>query len=197
MLAARCERFGAHRPAGFSDEALWVLAARQGDETALLRLLGRFRPVLHRLVSGICGDAGLAEDLVQDSLLHALSHLDELRDPEMFYPWLRKSAVRRTLRALRGRRETIPLEGLPLSSVDPSVALDASLQVRSLLACLPSHHRAVLVLRELEELDYREIAALLGVPVGTVRSRLFAARERFRSLYLEAETEGGTVNVPR
>lgn len=197
MLAVGCRELGARHPSKVADEDLWVRDARQGDEAAVLRLVGRYRPALCRLLDGICGDAALAEDLAQDSLLHALSHLGDLRDPAMFYPWLRKSAVRRALRALRGRRETRPLEEAPLHLADPASATDIRLHVHTLLAGLPAHLRAVLMLRELEELDYRDIAGVLQIPVGTVRSRLFTARERFKCLYLEAEREGGPPDESR
>ena len=62
-------------------------------------------------------------------------------------------------------------------------------QVRKALDCLSSEHRTILVLREMEQLSYEEVAEVMRVPIGTVRSRLHTARERFRNLWVEAMKE--------
>lgn len=172
------------------EDARWVRAARAGDEDGLLRLVGRYRPPLVRLLTGLTGDLATAEDLAQDTFLQAFRKLGGLREPERFYPWVRRLAFRQALRLLKGRRE-IPSAILPDpgSAADPATAAELRMAVQAVLARLPPDFRAVLVLREMEQLDYAEIAEALEVPVGTVRSRLFAARERFRA-HWQVESSG-------
>ena len=171
-------------------EARWVAAARAGDPEAALRLLTRYRPPLLRLLTGLTGDLATAEDLVQESFLQAFRCLAQLRDPAAFYPWVRRLALRHALRRLRQRREvTVDAVIEPDSSADPLRQAETRLAVHAVLALLPLDLRVTLMLRELEQLDYQEIAEALRIPVGTVRSRLFAARQRFKLLWEEMEAE--------
>jgi RNA polymerase sigma-70 factor, ECF subfamily len=175
-----------------AEDARWVAAARSGDADATLRLLARYRPFLVRLLAGIVGDWAAAEDLAQETFLKAFRSLGQLRDPARFYPWVRRLAVRLALREVRGRRE-VPLEdafipACPATGEGYAMSgIDTRLAVHEVLARVPPDLRITLVLRELEGLDYAEIAETLEIPVGTVRSRLFAARERFRVLWREGE----------
>jgi len=168
------------RPVVDGDAAL-IVAAGAGDPEAVLALLARYRPPLVRLLAGVLGDWAAAEDAAQEALLHALRRLGDLRDPAAFYPWLRRSAVRLALRR-RILREA------PLDEAREAPAslggVETRVVVHAVLRGLPRDLRAVLVLRELEGLDYAEIAGELAVPVGTVRSRLHAARARFREAWL-------------
>lgn len=173
------------------DEAAWVLAARSGDADATLRLLGRYRPPLVRLLTGLTGDRALAEDVAQEAFLQAFRSLRQLRDPGAFYGWVRRLATRHALRALRRRRPPgPPLDPALPAGDNPAREVETRLAVEGVLRALPPDLRAVLVLREMEQLDYEEIAETLGVPVGTVRSRLFTARERFRKAWSEMEADG-------
>lgn len=170
------------------EEARWVAAAAEGDAESTLRLLTRYRPPLVRLLAGVLGDWGAAEDLAQDAFLHAFRSLDQLRDRTRFYPWVRRSAVRLAVKWLRGRREvSLETGGAEPVGADPSGVVETRLVVDEILALLPTEQRITLVLREMEGMDYAEIAAELGIPVGTVRSRLFAAREQFRKLWTERQ----------
>jgi RNA polymerase sigma-70 factor, ECF subfamily len=172
-----------------AEEAAWVEGARAGDAESTLRLLRRYRPPLVRLLTGVTGDAALAEDLAQEAFLQAFRRLHQLRDPAAFYPWVRRTAMRLTLKRL----PTQPVVCLDESREAPAPDLIASaetrLAVEEVLRRLPGELRVTLVLRELERLDYQEIAEALEIPVGTVRSRLFAARERFRILWAEIDEE--------
>jgi len=171
-----------------SDETGWVLAAQRGDSDAILALLGRYRPRLVRLLAGVIGEASLAEDLAQEAFILAFQSLSQLRDPMAFYPWVRRLATRHALRKTRGRNvEPKGLADVTATSEGPARQVETRMAVHSALSRLSQEHRLVLVLREMEQLDYDEIAETLGVPVGTVRSRLFKARERFRQVWLELE----------
>jgi RNA polymerase sigma-70 factor (ECF subfamily) len=178
-----------HRHTDAADEeARWVAAARDGCADAMLRLLARYRPPLLRLMVGVAGDMATAEDLAQEALLQAFRQIRQVRDPHSFYPWLRRLALRQALRRLGRRRET-PIADAPDSahSVDPLRGLETRLAVEEVLRALPVDLRVTLLLREVEGLEYSEIAATLGIPVGTVRSRLFAARRQFRDRWQAME----------
>lgn len=190
-------------------EELLALAAA-GDASARGQLLQRHRDRLHRMVA-VRADPRLAarmdpSDIVQDALATAAERLDDyLRDrPLAFYPWLRQLAEERlaTLhrRHVQARRRSVKREagtlGLPdesaLALADRLVARQSSpsarlqreelrAQVRRALAALPDVDREILVLRLLEELPAKEIAAVLGMTVGAIRTRQARALVRLRS----------------
>lgn len=170
-------------PAAHAEVGEWVLAARAGNSEAILKLLRLYRPTLVRLLTGITADAALAEDVAQEAFLQAFRSLKQLRDPLAFYPWVRRLATREALRSLRRRPHTVDGPDAGATGPDPAQQAETRIAVECVLEQLPAEQRAVLVLREMEQLDYQEIADTLGLPVGTVRSRLFTARERFRALW--------------
>lgn len=172
-----------------SEVAHWVLAAREGDAEAILKLLQQYRPPLVRLLTGITADAALAEDLAQEAFLRAFRSLKQLREPGAFYPWIRRLATREAVRVLQRQPHTVGDLDVGAVGGDPAPAVQTRVAVQFVLSQLPTEQRAVLVLREMEQLDYQEIAETLGLPVGTVRSRLHAARERFRGLWIAMEND--------
>ncbi len=186
----------AYRPAVVADpeEARWVARAREGDEAAYAWLLAAHRARAVRLASHVLRRPDEAEDVAQEAFLKAFRRLNEFRGEGGFYSWLYPIVVRTCLdrrRLFRWVREAFGLEAVPprLAQQPPDEeALDRVL-VGALLDRLPMQARIVLVLRELEGLEYEEIAAALQVPIGTVRSRLNTARMRFRKLWLEEHGE--------
>lgn len=183
--------FAAIREPGLpqSEVAHWVLAAREGDAEAILKLLQQYRPPLVRLLTGVTADAALAEDLAQEAFLRAFQSLKQLRDPGAFYGWIRRLATREALRALQRQPQTVGDLEIGAVSGDPAPAVETRVAVQFVLGQLPAEQRAVLILREMEQLDYQEIAETLGLPVGTVRSRLHSARERFRGMWTAMEND--------
>lgn len=152
-----------------------VRAAQRGDGLALAQLLDLLAPAVERW----CGPIALqdASDAAQEALIAVLRGLPRLREPAAVYGWTRAIAVREAVRvATRARREP-PAELLEVPAPDdPQLAVD----VRAVLARLSPEHRAVLTLRDLDGLDERTAASLLNLPVGTIKSRLARARDRFR-----------------
>lgn len=163
----------------------------------------------YNLARWLLGDRHDAQDVVQDACLQAFAAFDrfEERSPRA---WLLTIVRRCALRRLEtGRRvsnvvafdETLhsPAEQSPGGWTGPTAPDAAAAQraelrrVREALAALPGPLREVIVLRELEELSYREIAAVAGVPVGTVMSRLARARQRLRATLAKdgQQREGG------
>ena len=139
-----------------------------------------------------------AEDAVQECYLRALRHFDSYRGPAM-KPWL-LAILRNVCKAEFARRAAQPLPAAPqddaqsadepLPSQEPQLSPEAELlrhcddaTIRSLIAALPEPFREAVVLRDINELSYRDIAEIVGVPVGTVMSRLARARSMLRAAW--------------
>ena len=142
-------------------------------------------PALRRYALGLAGDRAAADDLVQDCIERAIRRLDTLADEQRLGGWMRSILFNVFIdgrRASRGRGEVVE-EGLLDDMVDtasgPDIRQEANEVLRAAAALTPSH-RQVLLLVAAEGLSYREVAEELGVPVGTVMSRLARAREQLR-----------------
>jgi RNA polymerase sigma-70 factor (ECF subfamily) len=136
-----------------------------------------------------------AEDVAQEAFLRAFGRLRSFRGEARFSTWLAQIVLRLCLdrrRLARWKAEVSVEEGRAAGRLAPRAAagdVDLRLVVETLLDSLSPPMRAALVLRELEGLDYQEIAQVLRIPVGTVRSRRNAARAQFRRLWEEARQE--------
>ena len=154
-----------------------------GDERAYARLYDRHRGPLHLYAARMLGDGEAARDLVQDVFLSLFERRAEARDVRSARAWLFTVARNRCLTRLRQRRNRSRLDeqvagGMP----DASPAADEgdgeeTRLVRRALAELPEEQREILILREYEDLSYREIAAIAQTTEGAVKSRLFRARQ--------------------
>jgi RNA polymerase sigma-70 factor (ECF subfamily) len=157
-----------------------VRAAQRGDPVAMDILLTDLAPWVGRICAAIALERG--EDALQETLIVVLRNLPALRDPAAWRAWVRRIAVRESLRMVRDNRE-VTMRDLPEAMA--SSDLDTALDVRDTLRKLPAQQRAVLVLRNLEDLSEQETAEVLGVPEGTVKSRLHRARQGFRDRWEE------------
>jgi RNA polymerase sigma-70 factor (ECF subfamily) len=150
-----------------------------------------------------------ADDIVQDAMLRAFRAFDGFRGGDM-RPWL-LTIVRNCWRTSAGdakRRGHVPMpdeqtgpagEALTFDGPSPEAAAidaDAGRKLDAAIALLPDEFREVLVLREMEDLSYREIAGVTGTPIGTVMSRLARARAMLREKWL-GQAEGGTEHAMR
>jgi RNA polymerase sigma-70 factor (ECF subfamily) len=157
----------------------------------------------YRFARWLCRSPGDADDIVQEAFLRAFRGFDGLRGGDV-KAWL-LTIVRNchaTAMQQQQRRATVPLpedheEVVHSATAEPSpdpesvaAAEDERRTLERLIAALPGEHREVLLLRELEDMSYREIAAVTQVPIGTVMSRLARARAALRGQWLE-EAAGG------
>jgi RNA polymerase sigma factor (sigma-70 family) len=152
-----------------------VRAAQRGDPIAIDALLSELAPWLGRICAAIALDRG--PDAMQESLITIVRNLPTLREPAAFKAWARRIAIRQSLRQIGHAREVL-FADLPDGA--RVTDLDTALDVRSTLAALTPPQRALLVLRDLEELAERDAADALGVELGTVKSGLHRARTAFR-----------------
>lgn len=155
-----------------------VRAAQRGDMAAMNALLTELEPWVGRLCASIALDRGA--DALQETFIIVLRNLVTLREPAAFRGWVRRIAVRESLRMVASGRE-ISFDEVPELPRHLDRDLDTSIDVREVLATLSPGHRAVLVLRHLEDLSEDDTAAALGIEVGTVKSRVHRARAAFRT----------------
>ena len=155
-----------------------VAAAQQGDALALDQLLDELAPYVHRLCARIAPAA--ADDATQEALLAVFRGLPSLNAPEAIMTWVRSVTVRTAMRLARQPDQEVA-DPLPADPLAPSV--EGLADIDDALARLPLSQRAVLVLRAREGLSEQEIAATLGIPAGTVKSRLHRARAAFREMW--------------
>lgn len=165
------------------EELRWIQRVRQGDEVALTALIERHRTRLLRVAANILHDAHEAEDVAQESFLKGFKEIANLRDDRSFSGYLYRICVRLCMDRLRSRRA----EPLEFDRVVPSDGpnVENKVLVQKLLSQLTPDLRTTVVLREVEQLSYDEIAIVMKVPVGTVRSRLHTARERLREMWIQ------------
>ncbi len=143
-----------------------------------------FIPRLRRYARALVGERGAADDLVQDTLERALNKFHLWKRGTDLRAWLFTVMHNVHVNQVRGRREYVPLDGDALEQpvrATPDTALEARDLERALLR-LPVEQREVLLLVVLEDMSYEETAATLGIPIGTVMSRLSRAREKLRVL---------------
>ncbi|MGI4787585.1 MAG: RNA polymerase sigma factor [Janthinobacterium lividum] len=177
------------------EETLWIARARTGDAAAYRWLLGRYRTRVVRLAAHVLRRDSDAEDVAQEAFLRAFRRLPEFRGTGPFSSWLFQITVRLCLdhrRSARWERE-VPAYEAPFEAASASLPTDTRLLIEALLDRITPPMRAALVLREIEGLEYDEIAQTLQIPVGTVRSRLHAARAQFRGLWTAAQEEDSHV----
>ncbi len=169
-----------------SDELL-VLACRQGDAAALEALLARWQERLWRHALRLTGDSEAAWDVLQESLLAIARQIRRLESESAFGVWAyritRNKARDWMRRHVRRREKEARYSRLrPEETVDPEEALPESDRLQRLMKQLPSAEQALLNLRYTEGFSNDEIAQMLGIPAGTVGSRLHYIRQRLRAL---------------
>lgn len=163
-----------------------VIRAREGDHDAFARLAAASIGRLNGIARLILHDYGLAEDAVQDLLVEAWRSLRGLRDPDRFDPWLNRILVRACQdtrrRELRRGRLELPWLGTDQATSDdtPASIATADLLERG-LRMLTIEQRTVLVLAYYLDLPLADAAATLGIPTGTMKSRLNRATSALRA----------------
>ncbi|MHC4952368.1 MAG: sigma-70 family RNA polymerase sigma factor [Planctomycetota bacterium] len=201
---------------GPSDEGL-VVAAQKGDRDAFAQLVRRYESQVYTMSMRLLSNREDARDLAQEVFLTVYQSLDRFRGEAQFRTWLYRVTINRCRDEIRRRRtvkHTRPvsleaLAGAP-GDADGGHALEpearepspeavargreAELAVSDAVSRLPDELRETIVLRDVQDLAYDDIARVLEVPVGTVRSRLNRARTRLAELlqpYLEGGLKGG------
>ena len=164
-------------------EDLLVIAAQSGDIRAFESLFAAYNPALKRFAYRICSDEQLAIDAVQEAWITLSKTLRRLQDPRGFRIWAYKTVrwritdMARKLPPASQSLDTLPEDAAAASPVEPDATSD---QLSALMKSLPGEERQLLALFYLDEMKMIEIASVLGIPVGTVKSRLNTARAHLR-----------------
>lgn len=168
------------------EQTFRVLRAQAGDRRALDELLRSVQTPLFRYVHGLVGDRQLAQDVLQDVFVLICRKLRWLREPSLFRPWAYRIASRRALRVLEGERRragpAIDDAGPEPATPEPRYDPDLVASLPPLLAEISPGSRAVLSLHYLQEMSLQETADVLGIPLGTAKSRLGYGLEVLRRL---------------
>ena len=164
-----------------------------GASTRLRAQVEAQREPLYRLAYSWCHDAGLADDLVQETLLRALDRAAQLADPQRLRGWLCAILANCLKDHFRRARPLEPLDEEMAAHGQSPEAASASAQlaarVRAEIERLPLGQRQVVTLIDLEGFSYAEVGQILEVPVGTVMSRLCRAREALRARLMDFAAE--------
>ena len=170
-------------------DELLVTLARTGDQKAANRLAARWYPRLLRTALRLLRDRNDAEEAVQEAWAGICRGWPRLSDPAMFPGWafgiLRRKCVDRIRHAQADRARSAPMESAPEPSEPARVEL--RVEIDQALMELSEEHRLAAILYFGEGLSLNEIAAVTDIPVGTVKSRLFKARQLLKS-HLKGET---------
>jgi RNA polymerase sigma-70 factor (ECF subfamily) len=173
--------------AGAEREGFLVLRAQSGDREALDALLASVQEPLYRYLLSLVGGRQLAEDVLQETFMRVYRKLGWLREPALFRPWAYRIATREAFRHLKRERrwaeqvrDEEALKALPAPPAREEFAPVPSARLRETVAGLPPASRAVVVLYYLHEMSLEETADVLGLPLGTVKSRLAYGLEALR-----------------
>jgi len=168
------------------NEETLVAEARAGSVEAFSRLIDRDGAVCYRLCFAILRSHADAQDAAQATFVKAWRQLPSLRDVSAWSDWLRRIAVRTAIDTARHNRpRMVWLADSDAAQADPSVALADRMELEAAFVRLSTDDRAVLTLRFYLDLELPQVAAALGVPLGTAKSRLHRALQRLR-IALEA-----------
>ncbi len=162
-----------------------------GQLDAFGNLITRYQDRLYSSMVYVLRSESEAEDVVQDAFILAMTKLSSFKGNSQFYTWLYRIAHNVAISRIRRRKPTVSLEAtenatrfdLPGDGPAPDdriVREESASELKMALGKLSEEHRRILILREMDELDYEAISEILDLPVGTVRSRLHRARNQLK-----------------
>jgi RNA polymerase sigma-70 factor (ECF subfamily) len=168
-----------------------VIAIQNGDIFAFEQLVKRYQKGLFAFAFRIVFNAGLAEEIVQDALFKIYGAIDRVDTKKKFSTYLFEITKNTAISALRGKRNTIPLEAIVTASDDEAIyeqlnRKEEQERVRRAIRTLPDKYRHVIALYYFDELSYEEISKTVRLPINTVRTHLYRAKEQLkRKLHYE------------
>jgi RNA polymerase sigma-70 factor (ECF subfamily) len=187
------------------DERIVIERCQAGEMDAFDELLGCYEGLVYNLARRYFGNQPEVADIAQDAMIKLFLHIGEFRWRSTFKTWVYRVVTNVCLDHLRQRKAYLvsldgpnedgrPMLELPEEEPGPEDMAERE-QLREILAdilrTLPHDHRVILVLRDMEELSYEEIAEVLGCSLGTVKSRLARARDALRRKFLASSRAAG------
>jgi RNA polymerase sigma-70 factor, ECF subfamily len=172
------------------DERERILAARDGDEAAKGWLVKQYTPTVYRFTYRMLRNEQDARDVTQDTLIKVMRNLHRYDPDRKFSTWVFGIARNTAIDETRRRKRVAPAPKKEPAYEGPDAQEltsrgERARKLHSAMELLPPKYREVLVLYHFEHLKYREIAASLELPIGTVMNRIFRARKRLRVIYDE------------
>jgi RNA polymerase sigma-70 factor (ECF subfamily) len=193
-----------HPNPGTADDQRLIAASLREDAAAFGELVRRYQDRLFHTVYRLVDNAEDALDVVQEAFLSAYQSLSSFKGDSLFFTWLYRIAVNTAISMKRKRRVVLSIDAArhredaqvePADTSEesrPGHALEQAEQSRRVheaLSKLSPEHRAVLVMKDMEGQKYEDMADVLGVPIGTIRSRLHRARLELRAILEQNEDE--------
>ena len=180
-----------------NEEQRWIAAARNGDQESFEKLVRLYEKRVFSLTSRMCRNSADAEEAAQEAFLAAWQALPAFRGDASFATWLYRLVSNACVDILRreGRHQVMAGPSLddeesspepPDKSPSPHALAELRRQIEAGLAALPPEYRQVLILREIHQCTYDEIAQICSIDLGTVKSRINRGRKRLRKILLES-----------
>lgn len=192
------------------EDAELIERVKTGETQEYSKLVIKYQDRIYNTCLRICGHQQDAQDLTQDTFIKAFEKLDSFRHESAFSTWLFRIAMNLSISHLRSAKRK-PLQSLfetghtqadelvkragkttTQNPVETALASELQQSVITALCSLDDDHRAIVVLRDMEGFSYDEIANILDIPTGTVKSRLFRARMMLRDRILSDKNEAST-----
>jgi RNA polymerase sigma-70 factor (ECF subfamily) len=185
------------------DDPRLIADCLAGNTDAYGELVVRYQDRLFNSVLRLCDNGEDARDVVQEAFLHAYQALHTFKGDSLFFTWLYRIAINTAISMKRKQRHVLRIQPTmdgspsrePLDTSDtnrPGHAMEMAEEERRVheaLAKLSPEHRAVLVMKDMEEMKYEEMAVVLEVPIGTIRSRLHRARTELRDILVHEDSK--------
>ena len=186
-----------------ADDLRLINECREGNTAAFGELVSRYQDRLFNTVLRLVNNAEDARDVVQDSFLHAYQALHTFKGDSLFFTWLYRIAINTAISMKRKQKPALRIQAGTSDSnlIEPTDSAESSRpghaiemaeeerMVHVALSKLSAEHRAVLVMKDMEGMKYEEMAEILEVPIGTIRSRLHRARLELREILLQQDTQ--------
>lgn len=179
-------------------QSWWILRAQSGSHEALNELFRSIQEPMYRYISNMVNDRAMAEDILQEVFIRIYRNLKWLKEPAAFRAWTYQIASREVFRYLKRERpwreqirDEDKLNLIRAEDVNELCSTDLLHQLPGLVANLPPRSRAVIVLRYMHEMSLVETAAVLRIPLGTVKSRLSYALQIMRRHFQQQENQDG------
>lgn len=174
-----------------------VSKAKDGDMTAFETLVRKYQKPIYAFCHRMTGEHQSADDLSQETFVKAYFSLHQFKDGMDFFPWIRRIALNNSLNYLKARKreellgakeERIAADNRSLHQELPQNTLHRKLvetKFKAALEALPIEQKTLFILRVFENQSYRDLSELLGIPIGTVMSRLSRTRKKLKSILAE------------
>lgn len=173
-----------------------IRKAQTGDRDALVTLLRDIENHVYRTAFYILGNEHDAMDAAQEALIRIYTRIDSYEEKAQFKTWVQRIVTNICIDKFRRRKPTVSIEEHDMwfetkQNVEQEVMSSfAAAEIQAAIDQLPAHHRAVVVLRYLQDFSYKEIAESLDLPLNTVKSYLYRARQKLQTFLHEYEKGG-------